>query len=82
MGKRLISRYVVNSLGGFPDFMMRLICATFHCAVCLFVKCSAKVCAHLAFLLAQVPRDVQGGREGSLTYLLGRLPQGIVTRFC
>jgi hypothetical protein len=32
MGKRLIGRYDVNSLGGFPGFKIRLICATFHCA--------------------------------------------------
>jgi hypothetical protein len=31
-GKRLIGRYGVNSLGGFPGFTMRMICATFHCA--------------------------------------------------
>jgi hypothetical protein len=32
MGKRLISRYDVNSLGGSPDFKMRMICATLDCA--------------------------------------------------
>jgi hypothetical protein len=31
MGKKLIGRYD-NSLGGFPDFKMRMVCATFHCA--------------------------------------------------
>jgi hypothetical protein len=32
MDKRLIGRYDVNSLGGFPGFKMKMICATFHCA--------------------------------------------------
>jgi hypothetical protein len=32
MGKRLIGRYYVNSLGGFHGFKMRMSCATFHCA--------------------------------------------------
>jgi hypothetical protein len=31
MGRRLISLYDVNSLGGFPGFKMRMTCATFHC---------------------------------------------------
>jgi hypothetical protein len=32
MGKRLIGRQDVSSLGGFPGFWMRIIWATFHCA--------------------------------------------------
>jgi hypothetical protein len=32
MGKMLIGRQDVNSLGGSPFFKMRMVCATFHCA--------------------------------------------------
>jgi hypothetical protein len=32
MGKTLIGRQDVNSLGGFAGFKMRMVCATFHCA--------------------------------------------------
>jgi hypothetical protein len=32
MGKRPIGRQDVNSVGGFPGFKMRMICAIFHCA--------------------------------------------------
>jgi hypothetical protein len=30
VGKRFIGWWDVNSLGGFPGFEMRIICATFH----------------------------------------------------
>jgi hypothetical protein len=33
VGKRLIGREDVNSLRGFPDFKMRMICVKFHYAV-------------------------------------------------
>jgi hypothetical protein len=32
MGKRFNGQWDVNSLGSFPGFEIRMICATFHCA--------------------------------------------------